>query len=357
MLERSSITTPQAELDAYYKELETYNLAPLWTTNAGTGAGEPKSKAVPFRWRWDDLRLQAMSALRLVGTVEAERRVLRCINPGLSSRAAVNTMVANIQVVGPGEIARAHRHTAAALRLIIESTGGYTVVNGEQIPMLPGDLVLTPNWTWHDHANDTRAPMIWLDGLDSPLVAMLDAGFREEYPNETQMAGEDVDISLAKYGAGALRPAWGDAPSKDHSPLMHYPWTTAKAALDRLAVSETGSEFDDVILEYTDPTTGGPVMPTMACYVQRLRPGKRTAAHRHTPNTVYHVIEGQGCTIVDGQRLEWGDKDIFIVPGWAEHEHINESPNQPAYLFSYTDGPVFKALRLYREQAAHSASV
>ena len=348
MLERSSIVTPQAELDAFYEELKGLNLAPLWTNQ--TGVGEPRSKVRPFLWKWRDLRPEALRALQLVGTKEAERRVICCVNPGLG-RGATNTMVANIQVVGPGEIARAHRHTAAALRLIIESSGGYTVVNGENIPMLPGDLVLTPNWTWHDHANDSDTPMIWLDGLDSPLVSMLEAGFREEYAEEVQRAGEEVDIGFAKYGAGALRPAW-ETPAGDHSPLMHYPWTQARVALEGLAAATTGSSHDGVILEYTNPATGGSVMPTIGCYVQVLRPGSRTEAHRHTPSTVYHVIEGQGRTIVDGTRLDWESKDVFTVPGWARHEHVNESTTQPAYLFSYTDAPVLRALGLFREEPA-----
>src|SRR5208337_15652 len=102
------------------------------------------------------------------------------------------------QIVMPGEIARAHRHSAAALRFIIEGRGGYTIVNGERIPMYPGDLVLTPNWTWH--ANDTDQPMIWLDGLDVPLVQMLEANFFEEYNEQQQCVGEGADQSLAKYG-------------------------------------------------------------------------------------------------------------------------------------------------------------
>src|SRR3989442_1573642 len=160
-----------------------------------------------------------MRAAELVGTEQAERRVLLLANPGLPFRAATNTLTANIQVVMPGEIARAHRHTAAALRLIIESEGGYTVVNGHRIPMLPGDLVLTPNWTWHDHANDSDTPMIWLDGLDSPLIRVLECGFREEYEAESQPVGAGVDPSFAKYGAGGLRPAWEPAPSVKYSPL------------------------------------------------------------------------------------------------------------------------------------------
>jgi gentisate 1,2-dioxygenase len=345
MLERTSIVASESELNSFYEDLKSGNLAPLWTSPAGSL--EPQSKATPFLWKWQHLRAEAMRALSLVGTKEAERRVLCCVNPALG-RGATNTLVANIQVVGPGEIARAHRHTAAALRLIIEATGGYTVVDGEQIPMLPGDLVLTPNWCWHDHANDSAQPMIWLDGLDSPLVSMLEAGFREEYPEEVQRFGEEADLSLTKYGAGSLRPAW-ETPTSLSSPLPHYPWLQTKAALDRLASTDAGSPYDDVILEYTNPATGGPVMPTIGCFVQLLRPGRHAQAHRHTGGTVYHVIEGQGSTIVDGVKLEWSDKDVFTVPGWAAHEHVNESSTHPAYLFSYTDAPVFRALGLYRE--------
>jgi gentisate 1,2-dioxygenase len=347
MLQRSSIKSSESDLRAYYDDLTSLHMAPLWTRP--DSALEPKSKLEPFLWRWSDLRPQALRALELVGTQEAERRVICCVNPG-TGRGATNTLVANVQVVGPGEIARAHRHTPAALRMIIESTGGYTVVNGETIPMLPGDLVLTPNWTWHDHANDSDTPMLWLDGLDAPLVGLLEATFREEFPEETQRAKEDIDLSLAKYGSGSLRPAW-EQPEAEHSPLWHYPWTQAKEALDKLAETESGSATDGVILQYTNPATGGPVMPTIACYVQLLKPGRRTQAHRHTNSTVYQVIEGQGATIVDGKRFDWEAKDVLTVPGWAWHEHVNESATQPAYLFSFTDEPVFRSLDLYREQS------
>src|SRR5262244_4060365 len=205
MLKRSNIVAAEEDLQAFYRELDTYSLAALWTQ--GGGGTEPKNKAVPFVWHWRDVRLQAMRAAELVGTEQAERRVLLLANPGLPFRAATNTVSANIQVVMPGEIARAHRHTAAALRLIIESEGGYTVVNGQRIPMLPGDLVLTPNWTWHDHANDTDSPMIWLDGLDTPLIRMLEAGFYEEYHQERQDFGAAVNASQWHYPMSEMRTA------------------------------------------------------------------------------------------------------------------------------------------------------
>jgi gentisate 1,2-dioxygenase len=266
-----------------------------------------------------------MRAAELVGTAQAERRVLRLTNPELSG-AASNTLVANIQIVMPGEIARAHRHSAAALRLIIEGRGGYTVVNGERVPMYPGDLVLTPNWCWHDHANDTDAPMMWLDGLDTPLVRMLEAGFYEEYPHDRQAIGAAVNASQ-----------W------------HYPMSEMRAGLERLAAANAADTGEGIVLEYTNRVTGGPVMPTIACYMQLLRPGEKTQALRRVCCTNYHVVEGAGYSMVGGERLDWEDKDVFTVPTWTFCEHVNTG-DRPAFLFSFSDAPVMKALSLYRDE-------
>ena len=320
MLELSDIQSSPEELENYYAQLRAQHVMPAWI--GGSITNEPKSEAVPYLWHWRDLRPQAMRAAELVGTQQAERRVLRLSNPNLSGIAS-NTLVANIQIVMPGEIARAHRHSAAALRLIIEGRGGYTVVNGERVPMSPGDLVLTPNWSWHDHANDTDAPMIWLDGLDTPLVRLLEAGFFEEYPRERQEIGAAVNASQ-----------W------------HYPMSEMRAALERLGAAAPG---DEVVLEYTNRRTGGPVMPTIACHMQLLRPGERTRAHRRVCRTNYHVVEGAGYSIVGDRRLDWEDKDVFTVPAWTFCEHVN-SADRPAFLFCFSDAPVMRALSLYREE-------
>src|SRR5271166_5688419 len=320
MLELSDIQSSQEELQGYYAQLRAQHVTPAWI--GGGISIEPRSEAVPFLWRWQDLRPQAMRAAELVGTQQAERRVLRLTNPKLPGIAS-STLVANIQIVMPGEIARAHRHSAAALRLIIEGRGGYTVVNGERVPMYPGDLVLTPNWSWHDHANDTDAPMIWLDGLDTPLVRMLEAGFFEEYHQERQDFGAAVNASQ-----------W------------HYPMSEMRAALQRRAAADADEE---IILEYTNRRTGGPVMQTIGCHMQLLRPGEKTGARRCVCRTNYHVVEGAGYSVVGDQRLDWEDKDVFTVPTWTFCEHVNNG-DRPAFLFSFSDAPVMKALSLYRDE-------
>ena len=321
MLELSDVRSSPEELEQYYAQLAAQHVTPAWI--GGGITVEPQGKAVPYLWHWRDLRPQAMRAAELVGTAQAERRVLRLTNPELPGTAS-STLVANIQIVMPGEIARAHRHSGAALRFIIEGNGGYTVVNGERVPMFPGDLVLTPNWSWHDHANDTDAPMIWLDGLDTPLVRMLEAGFYEEHPQERQDIGAAVNASQ-----------W------------HYPMSEMRAALQQLA--GTGDAGEEIVLEYRNRQTGGPVMPTIACRMQLLRPGEKTKAHRCVCRTNYHVVEGAGCSVVGGQRFDWEDKDVFTVPTWTFCEHVN-SGDRPAFLFSFSDAPAMKALGLYRDE-------
>ena len=233
MANRSSIKANEEELKAYFADLAAQNLWPLWTLNQSR---EPKSKATPYIWHWRDLRPLAMRAAELVGTKEAERRVLVLANPGTQWGAA-NTLFANIQVVLPGEVVRSHRHTNGALRFIIEGKIGYTVVDGQRYPMVPGDLVITPSWCWHDHANESDVPILWLDSLDAPLVRLLEVGFREDYPDEIQPPGEGNDNSQARYSSGGLRPAWEPAPSTPHTPMCRYPLEQAKAALDRLAAA------------------------------------------------------------------------------------------------------------------------
>ncbi|MGH7096472.1 MAG: cupin domain-containing protein [Stellaceae bacterium] len=324
MLELSDIKSSEQELEDYYVQLRAQHVSPAWT--GGGLSIEPRSKAVPHLWHWRELRPQAMRAAELVGTQQAERRVLRLANPALPGMSASNTLLANIQIVMPGEIARAHRHSPAALRLIIEGRGGCTIVNGSRIPMLPGDLILTPNWAWHDHANDSDGPMIWLDGLDVPLVAMLEAGFYEEYGRERQELDTGIDPA-----------PW------------YYPMAEMRAALERLAAG-SGSA-DGIVLDYADRRTGGPVMPTIACRMQLLRPGETTQACRRTCCANYHVVEGRGFSLVGDRRLDWEDKDVFTVPTWTFCQHVNTS-HRPAFLFSFTDAPVMKALCLYREETA-----
>jgi gentisate 1,2-dioxygenase len=346
-METDPSTTAAAE--AFYAELPTHGVWPLWK-QAGFLTAEPTRKAKAHVWRYDDLRPLLLAAGDLITAEEAERRVLMLVNPALDGRpAATATLYAGLQLVLPGELAPSHRHAASALRLIVEGRGAFSAVAGEQTVMEPGDLVLTPNWSWHAHGNESQEPVIWLDGLDAPLIGVLDVSFFEKGAGLQELTEPD-DSSASLYAASRLNPAWRDW-DRPYTPVVRYPWTQTERVLARAAAAGPASPTDGAVFEYTNPHTGGSVLPTMACFVQLLAPGLHTEAHRHTTSVVYHALRGSGTTIADGVAIDWHERDTFSLPGWSVHEHVNASKSDPAVLFSFTDHPVIRSLGLYREQA------
>ncbi|MDE2837903.1 MAG: cupin domain-containing protein [Chloroflexota bacterium] len=338
-----SWTMPESER-AYHQELDDENINPLWIAHANP---PERPRLAPHVWRWDRMRELAIQAGELESLKgQGFRRALTMRNPGLKNpqAGATKTMSAAVQIVWPGEIAEAHRHTAAAIRFVIEGEGAFTVQDGERFRMQEGDLVLSPSWAWHDHNNPTDKPVIWLDCLDAPLVGYLDAMFQEPFPEDVQPVTKPVGFTNASIGNGLMRPRLEDVHG-GALPLT-YRWDEAYGAL--LGYGEE-DPFDGVIMEYANPVTGGHSMPTLALKLQRLAPGSHTEAHRHTSSVVYHVAKGEGYSIIDGKRLDWSRADTFVLPPWALHEHGTDS-SEDAVLFSMSDLPVIEAIGLYREE-------
>ena len=349
MSQSSEQSAHEMALKAHLDALGPLNLAPLWTRYQQLLTPTPRGKANACLWRYADLRPQLMRAGELVSTEEAERRVLMLLNPGLDGEAATtSTLFAGMQLILPGETARAHRHSPTALRIIVEGSGGYTTVEGERCTMEPGDLILTPSWTWHDHGNDTAEPMIWLDGLDLPMISALDAIFTEHPSDDYSNMAKPDDISTALYHQAGLRPATTQQ-STTFSPLLNFKWDRTVAALSALPES-AANPYDDLLLDYVNPHTGGPILPTIGCTAQYLRPGIHTQAHRHASSSVYLVIQGEGYSVIDGETFAWEPGDVFAIPSWACHEHANTSQTTEATLIAFTDTPVMKSLGLYREE-------
>ena len=338
------------ELESYYADLACLDTAALWTVANTIEPWEPRSASLPMLWRYADLRPQILRSLALVTPERAGRRVIYLANPGRRDHAAaVGWLYTGLQVMNPGEVASSHRHSSSALRFIMEGHGAYTVVDGHHITLGRNDFVLTPNGTWHEHGvSPEGTPCIWQDGLDIPLVNALEANFFEVHPHLRQTITHPADDTSAAYAGPALRPTgeWGHP----HSPLLKYEWQPTYEALRRYARSGGGTPADGALLHYTNPTTGGPVMPTIGAAMQLLRPGQHTTAHRHTGSAVYQCAKGTGHSIVNGKRLDWSERDIFVVPSWAWHQHANDSADEDACLFQFNDLPVLNALALYREQ-------
>jgi gentisate 1,2-dioxygenase len=340
------------ELRAYYADIAKLDAGALWTVANVIEPWEPKSTSRPMLWRYRDLRPHVLRALDLVTPERAGRRVVYMVNPGRGdTAAAVGWLYTGLQVMNPGESASAHRHSTSALRFIMEGEGAYTIVDGHKVTLGRNDFVLTPNGSWHEHGVDAGGTTcIWQDGLDIPLVNALEANFFQVHPGLRQNTAFPVNDTSATYGAPALHPV-GDLPRGKASPLLKYEWAPTYAALCAYAAAGGGTKADGALMRYVNPLTGGHVMPTIGAAMQRLAPGQHTAAHRHTGSAVYQCAKGAGFSIIDGTRFDWQERDIFVVPSWAVHEHANASADDDAVLFQFNDLPVIEALGLYREEA------
>jgi gentisate 1,2-dioxygenase len=346
----NDMTHPRATL---YREMSSHHLTPLWEVLHALVPKEPKPSAVPCLWRYDDVRPFVERAGQVISAEEAVRRVLILENPGLKGSSSVTgSLYAGLQLILPGEIAPAHRHTQSALRFIVEGRGAYTAVNGERTTMAPGDFIITPSWTWHDHGNPGDEPVVWLDGLDIPTVAFYDAGFAENATSSTQSVEREEGTSAALHGSNMAPLSHAAAqPHGASSPLFTYPYARARDALLTLARSAPLDPWDGLKLRYTNPATGGWPMPTIGTFLQHLPAGFQGRPYRQTDGAVFSVVEGGGRATVETaggtQVLDFGPRDHFVVPSWAR---LALQADDDAILFSFSDRPAQQALGLWREE-------
>ena len=335
-----------AERKTFYERIRGENLAPLWEVLGDLVPQRPRTPCVPALWRYQTARPHLLEAGRLITAKEAERRVLVLENPGLRGQSSItHTLYAGLQLILPGEVAPSHRHAQSALRFVVEGTGAYTAVDGERATMRPGDFIVTPSWTFHDHGNPGNAPVIWLDGLDIPMISFFDAGFAERYPQEVQPSVRPEGDAHARYGENLL-PLEYQAASRT-TPVVSYPYEKTRDTLSRLQRPGSAHPSHGVKLQYANPATGGYPMPTIAAFIQLLPAGFRGRQYRSTDGTVFSVVEGHGRSKIGKEVFEWGPKDVFVVPSWHEVSH---EAAEEAVLFSFSDRPVQKALGIWREE-------
>jgi gentisate 1,2-dioxygenase len=338
-------STPERQ--DFYRRLDASDTAPLWEVLGRLVPPEPQPATVPALWRYDEIRPLLLEAGRLITATEAERRVLVLQNPGLKGTSQVTqSLYAGLQLILPGEVAPSHRHTASALRFVMEGDGGgYTAVDGERTAMRSGDFILTPSWSLHDHGNLGSEPVIWMDVLDIPIVNMLDTSFAEHPDPDARPAARLEGDALARYGANMLPLEY--RPNGLSAPIFSYPYSRSRAALDQLSRGGPVDPCHGVKLQYVNPSTGGYPMPTIAAFLQLLPRGFGGVAYRSTDATIYAVVEGRGRSRVGSRAFEWKPQDVFVVPSWHKVAHEAETE---AVLFSASDRAAQKALGLWREE-------
>lgn len=343
------------ERQALYDAMSPQHLTPLWESLHSLVPKEPRTPCVPHKWAYQDVLPFLMQAGTLISAEEAVRRVLILENPALRGQSSITqSLYAGLQLIMPGEIAPSHRHSQSALRFLVQGSTAYTAVDGERTTMHPGDFVITPSWTFHDHGNPPEEeggePVIWLDGLDIPTVRFFDAGFAENHPEKAQPVFRPEGDSLARYGSNMLPLAY-DAPYGMTSPLFNYPYGRTREALASLLRGGPVDAWHGVKLRYVNPATGGWPMPTIGAFMQLLPAGFAGKAHRATDGTVYSVVEGRGRAIVsrgeDQHTIAFGPRDHFVVPSWYA---VRFETEEETVLFSFSDRPIQQALGIFREQ-------
>jgi gentisate 1,2-dioxygenase len=332
MVARRDSPPRNSALERYGARAREQQLTPLWEFFKEWFPAEPAVSAVPHLWRYDALRPLLTEAATLLSAEHAERRVLALENPGLPGRRlATDALYAGLQLIAPGEIAPAHRHTAAALRFIIEGRGAYTAVSGERAYMEPGDFIVTPSGAWHEHGNEGSGPTVWLDVLDVALVRFLGAGFSEHYPG-----GRFPERTSPAHGP---------------PPAFAFPCAEAREALEKLRARGSSDPCHGFRKEYLDATTGGPAIPTLSTSLTLLPAGFRTVTHRSTASAIYAVVEGSGRAIVGhGRRtttLPFGPRDIWAVPSWQPR--VIEADSD-VVVFSASDEVVQRKIGVWREE-------
>jgi len=337
-------TELEARREAYYEQIRPHHLAPLWKVMRSLVAPSPGGRAEPALWSYGAIRDSVYEAGEVISAKEAERRVLVLENPGMPGESRITTsLYGGLQLILPGEIAPAHRHSQSALRFVVEGDGAYTAVEGEKTIMHVGDFVTTPSWSWHDHGNESDEPMVWLDGLDIPIVQLFDASFAEPLGEDAQPIAHPMGDSRARYGAGLLPVA---TKRQLTSPVFSYPYDRTREALASLERGADLDPFHGVRLKYVNPTNGDYAIPTMATFMQWLPARFEGGWYRSTDASVFSVVEGSGRLVLEDRVFEWCAKDTLVVPGWRRHRWQSA---EEAVLFSFSDRGIQEKLGLWRE--------
>lgn len=370
-----SLNSEAAKLNFWLRtELNGPSQKSWFTDTSGTGGGAKltggrvsanQHKALPCHWRWQDYgpylnRLSKIAADADISPIEfADRQSILLVNPGLGGRLQItSTMRTAISVYVPNDKAPAHIHSANASRTILTDKGGYTNVEGERCECKRGDIIWTPNGTWHDHGNADDEPVIWIDMLDWPLFEYLDIAWVDmDYPaadktTDTVQPNRHSDgYSTRLYGAGGLMPAfvthtrgWG----QDPTPLIHFRGEDVREALNRLR-NEAGDPYEGISMQFINPATGKPVYRTMDYRAQLLRPGEQTLQKRETSNTFVIVMDGEGYTEVGDQRFAWSKNDVMVMPNFLWRRHVNTGKTD-AVLYTVSDAALMRNLGQYRAQ-------
>jgi gentisate 1,2-dioxygenase len=319
---------PAAQQSDFVAQLEAANLHPLWDRFRTLTPVKPQAADPPLIWRWRDIEPFTERAVSEVAINDVERRALILVNPAFAGETVTTSnLIGAYTVLDPGDRAR----------------GAATIVNGRRCDMLDGDLILTPPMCWHGHINESDHRIIWFDAANIPLIRTLDANFFEPGdPSSNQFWQVDDGDEKLWAESGMVGAEVEHAPA--HSPKYHYSGGATRRLLSVLPAGRDGART----MRYTNPLTGGAVMPALDCYAVRLSENVATRAKRATCNMICLVASGTGHSTVGEHTFHWSQHDVFSIPHWNFASHT--ATGGDADLFIVSDKSAFERLDLFREE-------
>ncbi|MDT8912383.1 cupin domain-containing protein [Amycolatopsis sp. PS_44_ISF1] len=335
-MEVTTANPSSVDVAGYQRRAAHAGVVGRWSSANENLPWRPEPRSTPQHWDYRTLRALALEATGFVRGEAGALRVLTLLNSGHPElEATAGHLYSGLQVLVPGEDMHSHRHSPTAVRFVHESDGGWTAVDGERMPVGPGDVVLTPALKWHEHGNGGRGPVVWQDCTDDPLVTALAASHFELFP---------VRSHLAPAGTGDPAPVLPAVEGHEAGTLLHR-WQHVRAALADLGAAGRG---------WAELRLGGPhgapdLSPTVAARFLAVEPGTTTPARRHTGAAVLIVAAGAVTVVVGETTFAARRGDTVAVPSWAWWS-LGNAGAEPAVVFAYDETPLMRGAGLHRTE-------
>lgn len=308
-----------SSLDQLNEVARGLNVTPGWSDRAKPiFRNHDRSAFLPGNWKYSEMCETLDAACGLIGIEMAERRNVVLCNPKPGDDwATTQTLVCAYQMILPEETAPSHRHSANAMRVILDGYGTYSVIDGVKVPMNTGDVMLTPGGCYHGHGHEGDAPAYWFDCLDVPLTRLFETNYQNDHPDKYEKIVQVTEESPFRFSAADIEKALETAPSDPE-----------------------GRGGKRVKLDTSS-------MPVHGLVVQRFTSGEQGRRWRSYANRIYLVMSGSGTSVIDGRKIDWKKGDSLVIPAnyWLQH-----SATSDAQLMEISDEPLMRFANHYIEE-------
>ncbi|MGE0801966.1 MAG: cupin domain-containing protein [Lautropia sp.] len=169
---------------------------------------------------------------------------------------------------------------------------------------------------------------------------MRELGRLEDLPPDYLQALRELNLMPLWPGLRALLPPGRPRPVTQP---MFWSYQALRPLLMRAGELTPVEKAERRVLVLANPGHGSDSMQASAAIylgMQLLLPGEHAPSHRHTPNAVRMIVEGEGAyTTVDGEKCPMSRGDLILTPTGLWHDHGHEG-DEPVVWLDVLDVPL-----------------